>query len=200
MMERNSSLHDLKSTISETTYDSDSTASNSILDEYASNELDGSNRQLRTNVNTIAISSSSNIQIGDRIVYNGPVTINREISAIGSELKSVSIKLASESPATEVKNIPKNYIKLKIFTVISLILIISVLLIIWMLDLSYSAKDTANVSIISNTTSKPYEFKLYSRSDWGAAEPDGRVDPFILPLSRVIINHTVMKNCYTKVK
>lgn len=202
-MELNLSLHDLASTISDTTYDSDSTASNSIIEEYMCNKLDGSKRQQANNISTIAVSSSSNIQIGDRVVYNGPVTIRQEFVAKVSDFKDVKLKSETESPAKNVNNIPKSHIKWKIFIVIILLIFMIVLISMFLLSLNYKTNNAAavkvNASKISSETLNFHELKLYSRSDWGAVEPDGRVDSFKLPLSRVIVCHTVMKNCYTKV-
>ena len=61
-------------------YDSDSTASNSIIDGYIGKEIE-SKKQIPT-ISTIAFTSSSNIQIGDRVVYNGPVTINQDVNKL----------------------------------------------------------------------------------------------------------------------
>ncbi|CAG9805323.1 unnamed protein product [Chironomus riparius] len=190
------------STISDTTYDSDSTASNSIIEEYMCNELDGRNKQHASNISTIAVSSSSNIQIGDRVVYNGPVTIRQEFTAKVSDLKDVNLKSATESSVKNMNNIPKRQIRWKIFTVLSLLVFMFALLVMYMLNLNYNVNNTAiataNTSTILSESSNSSKFKLYSRFDWRAADPDGSVDPFNLPLSRVIVCHTVMKNCYTE--
>lgn len=195
-MELNLSLHDLRSTISETTYDSDSTASNSIVEDIMCNKLDENKRNPSNNINTVAISGSSNIQMGDRVIYNGPVTIRQEYSGKSNDFMDVNLKFAAKSQS---KNIPKSYNKQKIITVISSLLFCVVLISIFMLSLSYRVNNKIKAPTTQSISSDPLEFKLYNRSDWGAAQPDGRVDPFVLPLSRVIVCHTVTKNCFTKV-
>ncbi|XP_070498296.1 peptidoglycan recognition protein-like [Chironomus tepperi] len=187
-MERNFSLHDLSISISDTTYDSDSTASNSLVEDYAGDyacdKLDSRINQPQTNINALAVTSSSNVQVGDRVIYNGPVTIKQEFCSDSSELKDIS-----GTPTKEVKNILKSHLKWNLFIVLCLLLLMFAL---------FLASTRINTKTASSTTKKPFEFKLHTRSDWEAAKPNGSVDPFNLPLSRVIVCHTVMKNCFTQ--
>ncbi|XP_070509843.1 peptidoglycan-recognition protein SD-like [Chironomus tepperi] len=177
-MERNFSLHDLSISISDTTYDSDSTESNSLVEGYAGDsacdQLDSRINQPQTNINALAVTSSSNVQVGDRVIYNGPVTIKQEFCSDGSELKDIS-------GAPEVKNILKSHLKWNLFIVLSLLLLMFAL---------FLASTKISTKTAPSTTKKPFEFKLHSRSDWEAAKPNGSVDPFNLPLSRVIILRT----------
>jgi len=43
------------------------------------------------------------------------------------------------------------------------------------------------------------ELKIISRKEWGALSLNGTLDDLVLPLSRIIICHTVTKECLTKV-
>lgn len=59
-----------------------------------------------------------------------------------------------------------------------------------------------NSSPLSSTSPKPQELIIYTKEDWGGKPWDSnvRLNYLNTPLNRSIISHTVMKNCYTKVK
>ncbi|XP_070498298.1 peptidoglycan-recognition protein SD-like [Chironomus tepperi] len=161
-------------------YDSDSTASNSIIDGYIGHEIENK-KQLPT-ISTIAFTNSSNIQIGDRVVYNGPVVINND-----------SKKLETDGTTT-VKNKKFHIFKLNLKSVLIAGGIVVTFALVVSLNLTFMWDN------ISSSLEKPKlpELNIISRAEWGALPPTEEMTNLTLPLKKVIINHSVMRNCYTK--
>lgn len=168
--------------------DSDSsTAPNSIMEEIPCNVLDSSKiNKPQTSINTVAFSNSTNIQIGDRVVYNGPVTITQDASNIERDLNFSVFDPNSE-------NGQNCSLRQKVIYGIVIVIVIVVLILGVVLATKIEYLKDSNKR-------KNYEFKIIPREGWGARPPDGQIDPLKLPVPKVIINHTVMRNCYTEVK
>lgn len=165
------------------TYDTDSTASNSMIDGYIGKEIESKSKQVPT-ISTIAFTSSSNIQIGDRVVYNGPVTINQDIKNLESDGAG-----PVDSKKTRIVKLDRKSVLIIAGIVFTLVLTASLTLTFMWEDINTSLEG-----------SKPFELNIISREEWGAKPPTEKMANLTLPLGKVVINHSVMRNCYTKVK
>lgn len=163
-------------------YDSDSTASNSIIDGYIGKEIE-SKKQIPT-ISTIAFTSSSNIQIGDRVVYNGPVTINQDVN-----------KLEIDGQKSVIKKKKCEFLKHNRKSMLIVAGVVMALILTITLTLSFMW-DNINSSL---APPKIFELNIILREEWGAKPPTENMGNLTLPLEKVIINHSVMRNCYTKV-
>lgn len=162
-------------------YDSDSTASNSMIDGYIGKEIE-SKKQAPT-ISTISFTSSSNIQIGDRVVYNGPVTINQDIKNL-----ETGDKTHAENKKTRIAMLDRKSVLIIAAIVTTLILSASLVITFMWEDINASLEG-----------SKPLKLNIISREEWGAKSPTEFMGNLTLPLGKVVINHSVMRNCYTKV-
>ncbi|CAG9799118.1 unnamed protein product [Chironomus riparius] len=173
------------------------------------------------NINSVAIKNSNDVHIGNKTFFNGPVTIkhivlnsennndhNSNVKSFGAvnqgfegslnklsidddknkNTKRKDIIILKPDEEHTSKLITTFFTRKKILTVTSALLILTTLAIVLVLILNKAEDDKNETSVL----------KIISKNEWGAVPINDTLDDLILPLSRIIICHTVTKECLTK--
>lgn len=143
-------------------------------------------------IDQIAMNSASDVHIGNRIIYNAPVTIAQDQN---------TVKESKERPKKKKKKPKRLYLILGIILLLTAILVASVLSTVFYLSLSNNPSDNNSNNNNNNNSTIPDEeeepLKIVKRSEWGAKDPV-MVENFPnFPLNQLLIIHTVTANCYT---
>lgn len=141
---------------------------------------------ISSKIDRIAMSNASDIHIGNRIIYNAPVTITHK----SIKDKKVFMEKFFKKIKTQKKNL--------VIGIFVISLIISSISVIFLLPLNKNP-----TSEIPNLELYPEEkviqgrtLKIVKRSEWEAVNPKGELVEFNqLPLSQLLIIHTVTAKC-----
>ncbi|XP_070496512.1 peptidoglycan-recognition protein LE-like [Chironomus tepperi] len=169
-------------------------------------------------INSVAINNSNDVHIGNKTFFNGPVTIKHIVlssennndqicngkssgavnhgfvgslnklssdDVINENTKQDDIKKIKRDEEDTSKLITTFFTRKKILTVTSVLLILTTLAIVIVLILKKPEDDKS-------------ELKIISKNEWGAIPINDTLDDLVIPLSKIIICHTVTKECLTK--
>jgi hypothetical protein len=147
------------------------------------------NDQNSAKLNNVQFNNSSEIQMGARIIYNGPVTIS---STFQSESKVYDCRCFKITEKTL-----KRVLSAAAIVVVIVLIFALILLSLFLTNTHDSKKRDNDIKLKSPPNLGKYRF--YTREDWNAT----LVEPYfqlIHPIKRIIITHTDMRPCYTEVK
>ncbi|KAG5680993.1 hypothetical protein PVAND_010467 [Polypedilum vanderplanki] len=146
--------------------------------------------QSSTKMNDVSLNNSSHIQMGTRVIYNGPVMISNSIQ--NSETNKIYKCGCCDISQKTLKRI------LNLFAMVFVVLLSTFVVLAFFLRNTHDNKsEILKPEIKLKTPSNSEIYRFYTREDWNAskAEPYFKL---IHPIKRVIISHTVMRECYVE--
>jgi hypothetical protein len=155
------------------------TATNSEIDISDDNRAETDSvalppHNISTNINSLALQSSSGVHFGNRVVYNGPVSIERD----KSEDEKFSLSYLRRHKATAISTL----CSCVLFALLILVLAIKF-----------------DNSAVESTVSYPYQLRIVKRSEWKAENPLALPELLSTPVDAIIVDCVEGLECYTEV-
>lgn len=151
--------------------------------------------QISSNINSIDVQSSSEMHFGNKIICNGPVTINHTIDDKSKSLADESAKIKEEH--TEVLEISSTRRKMLIILslIISIVLMVLFTLVYKLIFVSNSA-DNEKVDEKNQNDS----LKIISRNEWNAKPSSEDHKELSAPVSVILTDYINKHGCRNRVR
>jgi hypothetical protein len=146
-------------------------------------------------INSVQLNNSSQIQLGPRLIYNGPVTIT---NSIHNDENSAAAVAAVDCCCFEISRKTLKRVLTSLAIILIVVLLFALVLLAFFLSNAHdNKKENAQPEMKLKSPPNLGVYRYYTREDWNATmvEP---YDQLVHPIKRVIINHTVMRGCYTE--